>query len=167
MIKRFFSFLALFVCLFAVSGCSSVVGTFTGWQDPPTVEFQQVVVRVSADYLNHVVRGDWKHIEGVVLWDDYLANKSDDFTKPEYYKQLEDLSETLKKIPPAAHPLVNLDLIDVKSNSERTAAKVYFRKFKDPESPQVVITLSWVGRGWLVDGDSIFGKDELASKLLR
>ena len=144
-----------------------MTSAFTGWEDPPSVEFQQVVVRVSADYLNHVVRGDWKNIEGIVLWDDYLANKGGDFTKPIYYKQLEQLSGTLKKIPPAAHPLLNLDLMDVKSNTERTAAKVYYRKFKEPESPQIVVNLTWVGRGWLIDGDSIFGDDELASELLR
>ncbi len=158
--------LVLFVAL-PLNGCSSFTGIFTGWEDPPTVEFQQVVVRVSADYLNHVVRGDWKHIEGVVLWDDYLDSKSGEFTKPDYYDQLEALSSTLSKIPPAAHPLVNLDLMDVKSNTARTAAKVYFRKYKEPESPQIVVQLSWVGRGWLIDGDSIFGSDQLASKLLR
>lgn len=167
LLHRFLPFLIAAFTALSSSGCASVTGLFTGWREPPTVEFEQVVVRVSADYLNRVVRGDWKLIEGMVLWDDYLDAKGGQFTKPAYYEQLSALNKSLAVIPPAAHPLLNLDLMDVQSNTDKTAARVFFRKYKEPASPQIVVELAWVGRGWLVVDDTIFGGDGVAARILR
>ncbi|MCC6221213.1 MAG: hypothetical protein IT291_08250, partial [Deltaproteobacteria bacterium] len=61
------------------------------------------------------------------------------------------------------HPFVGLDVID--ASVRGNTAYLKFQKFKQPDSPIISIKLYWIGGGWLIVDDSLFGKEGLIAEL--
>ena len=144
--------LGIILSLFAV-GCS-IFG-----YSKPTPELRTAVVRVTNDYLTAIGRGNESAADGIILWITYLENKG--FTKDDFRKQFLSLA---KKYSTGNTPLRSLQVVDVQFDGE--VAVVELKKTSDPSLGTVEVSLEWVGAGWLVVNDSIFGPNELAASLL-
>ncbi|MCB0358281.1 MAG: hypothetical protein KDD44_01550 [Bdellovibrionales bacterium] len=160
-IRRIFAILVVGL----VSASSLTACSMLGFDRPSrgTIEVKQAVLNVASDYLRFVVANKTRLAEGMILWGDYSDNKGLGFSRELWQRQLEYLHTTFDPGDVAAHPLVNLDLVNIDVDDSNSV--VVLRKYNNPQAPEVRIALTWVGKGWLVTDDSLFGSSGLIAQL--
>lgn len=153
--------LFLAILLLSTTGCSNL------FRSEPPPDLKKAVVLVSANYLRYLVQNNKKQVEDLVFWAEYLDRVSTGgaFTKPQYFLQMDQLANNFSPRDAENHPLLGLDLLDVDYSSN--AARVVFQKFGNPNAPQIEIHLAWIGRGWIIVEDSLFGLRGLIPTLAR
>jgi len=159
--SRIFSRLLLLAALCLSS--SSFSGCSTPFFDSSTPEVQQLLIGVSARYLQLVAAGDEKLVSEMVYWPEYLDGAR--FTRVDFHKQFESIRG---KWPLEDHPLLNQKVVSVSSRGNYGEVVLE----KDPKKmkpgqvviPKIVIRLIWTGRGWIVSEDNLFGRDKFFSK---
>ena len=127
-----------------------------------TPELRSTVINVAGNYLKRIVLADRKQLNGMILWNDYIAHDEEPITKNKYFFQIDALRA--KNIPLQQHPLLNLKILDFDYSGSN--AHVLLQKPNKPDSPKISIDVLWTGSGWLVVGDSLFGPNELVEQLL-
>ena len=146
--RVFFVSLALLLS----TSCTSLVGS------KPGPELGALLVKVSAEYLQHVVNADEARIGGAILWTDFLEQA--DIDKKEYMRQVRSLRK--KRWTPAQHPLLGLTVEEITWYGD--AAEIHFRKANsDKPYPLIKVEMVWAGSGWLVTKDNLFGKKLLVA----
>lgn len=147
--------LILFVVLFA-SSCASI--NLGEKKREPTPELKMAVIGVADQYLGAITADHYDHLRGMVLWVDYSAANSM-ITKVDYEREIRILNETFK---PASdeHPLKQLEVTDINVNENDATVKLKKIGFEQ----EFDINLRWIGEGWLVVDDSIFGATGYLSK---
>ena len=143
--------LLLALLFFSTTACSSIAGK------SPGPELGALLIRVSADYVKHVVNADEARIGGSILWTDFL--KQADIDKQEYLRQVRSLQN---RWTAEEHPLLGLKVEELKWYGDE--ATVYLRKAsKNKKYPMIKIEMIWSGSGWLVTKDNLFGKKLLVA----
>lgn len=153
-------FIALLLTL-AISGCS----LFSGSKDidKVTPEMKAALKQITAEYIGAAIDGDFRHAQSLILWSVYLANKEGKYSKISHLSEMQKLKEIG---PVEQNPLLGLSLVGVDASGE--VATVVAKKLKSrgaPESREVTVKLIWVGQGWLIIDDNIFGKTGLVASL--
>lgn len=144
----------LLLLLLCLSGC---------WfnRDYPTTEMTRAaVVRVAAEYIGYVLLKNADQLDGLILWSDYADNKGGMLNRVQYFKQL----ASLPKLPnDNSNPLTGLDVhdLDVRGND----ADITLVKHGVDDAEKIDVSLTWVGQGWLVVNDSLFGPGEYLEKI--
>lgn len=152
------AFTILFLSLF-LSSCLGLKG-----RGKVTPELKIALIRVSGEYLDKLNNSTFDNIHGMIIWDDYLdPGKNKRMDKEIFIKQVA-ASRLFWKDKPGQHPLVNLDLEDIRLKNDDATVKL--RKFKQKNAPTIEIKLRWNGQGWLVIDDNIFGKGRLMEELM-
>lgn len=118
------------------------------------------VIRIAGEYIGHVLTKNQNQLDGLVLWSDYTKNKDQKVTRTTYFKQL-------ASIPPLpadeTNPLVGLDVYELDIDGDD--ARITFVKHGLENPPKIEVQITWVGQGWLVVDDTLFGPDEYLEKL--
>ena len=138
-------FVLILLCL---SSCSSFKGK------TPNRNLQEALVRVSADYLRHVVTGNAAAASAMIDWDKYRTKNGGAYSRTIYANEMQKLVNTYPTKEAKQHPLLLLDLKSVKTKKD--LAQVILQK-TDRSAKEVKIYFQWVGRGWVIIDDSIFG----------
>lgn len=152
-IRQSFSKLCLGLLLILMAGNLGCASLATPETSPET---KVAILKVTGDYLNAVCRADIEAINSSILWADYLENREKQYSKKFYQRDLENLRN---KFSTQNHPLINLDIKDLKI--EKNTATITLQKFNQPTSPEIRISLLWDGNGWLISDDSLFGPGRL------
>lgn len=149
-IRQSICVLLAFLLVFT-SGCSLL------FEKEPPPDLKKAIVLLSANYLRYLAQNNKKQVEDLIFWSEYLERRSvgGTFTKPQFFLQMDQLANTFPPSTGLNHPLVGLDLISAEHNNN--TARVVFQKFNLPNAPKIQIDLQWVGRGWIVVNDSLFG----------
>jgi len=127
---------------------------------PASRETKATVLRVSAEYLTQVVRGDIKKVDAMIVWSAYLKRSSKGMTKRKYFKQMANIKN---RWTPEEHPLLGLVPIEVDVDDDY--AEVVLRKEKqESEEQDISISLTWSGTGWMILADSVFGDEGLLAE---
>jgi hypothetical protein len=150
----------LLVLLVSSTGCSMLFGK------PEMTEVKKAVIFVSANYIRHIVQNNKPQIDAMILWTDYLEaeGRGGTFSKPQYYLQLDFFAKNFLPRNSKKHPLLGLDVVDVEVGEN--SAIVTFKKFGQDDAPNIEVALIWIGRGWLIVDDSIFGHRGLVAQSL-
>lgn len=153
---RGFVFALALAPLLGSSGCS-VIESIVPRHQVTAVEL--TVGRVTADYIQAVYTGNLSRLETFVNWPSMLGSGDEKITRAEFEKQLFSLQN---RWTPEQHPLFNLEIADVDVNGDD--AEVVLRRSTGSGYPKIAVTLNWVGNGWVIRQDSIFGRGKLAEK---
>ena len=143
--------------LFFSSGCSNMFGP----SKDEVAGAKAAALHVSADYLRYLITKDYKQMESIVIWKPFLELRNPPMTVQEFNKQLKAFHDY--PWTPKTHPLSSLDV--VKINVSEDITDVTLRKFHNLNAPEIKIELLWVGRGWRVMSDNLFGVDGLFADL--
>jgi hypothetical protein len=117
---------------------------------------------LSNAYLQGVATGNYAKMHEFVLWSDFLSKEGNNITDLELRAHLANMQNRWSI---EEHPLSYLVAKDVDLSGNN--ATVYLKK-KDGgySSPTIEITFHWVGAGWMIVDDNLFGKDELVDQWL-
>ena len=148
-------FLFLTFLLLLLSACS-----LSRSQGTPAAK--QTVIAVATQYLGHIVMNDRHKIDGMVLWLDFLDNSSGTVTKEICFAQMQAAANRFDQ---SNHPLVHLTIHEVQVRGDNAA--IILQKHGDPKAKKIEITLRWIGNGWLIVGDNIFGTEGVLARALR
>ena len=150
---KLFSLKNIQLCLiFCISLSLSSCGNFNSKQ--PNPELASTIIRTAAKYLVYVVNADENEINGAILWTDILKTK--EMNKPQYRSQMSALK---KRFPGTkGHPLIGLNIKDLEWTGDE--ATVSFVNASGTPKDTIWVQIMWSGSGWLVDDDSLFGKDK-------
>lgn len=146
------------LCLLILAGgigCSAL-----GTKETPATA-KLAILGVAGDYISSIARNDERNIDSILLWDEFRESKGPSMTHEYFQRQINSMQNRWQ---PNAHPLLNLDVVDL--SVEGDYATVVLQKFEQPESPKITVVLRWVGRGWMVTNDSLFGQDGLIQKFV-
>ena len=117
-----------------------------------------MIVSLTDDYLTAVVLNDERKLNSLVFWPALLENEGLNGSRYQ-----EDLLKQLQGIKGRwtveNNPLLGLEVINVVVSGDN--AQISLRKAGRPGFPKVWVKWQWMGRGWLVVEDSLFGKDGL------
>lgn len=136
--------------------CLSACGALSSYT--PTPEAQMTVLGLANDYLRIIVQGKTRQVESMILWIPYV--EATGVSKDQVRADIKWLS---KRWPLDNHPLLGLQLTEINVNEDD--AFVRLKKLSLPEQPEIVISLQWIGNGWLIVGDTLFTKDGVISHL--
>lgn len=139
--------LILLTLLLLTASCAR----FLGHEGTP--EAKRAALMVVNQYLTAVANGRSAAITDLIAWQEYLKNKDDEITKAEIVTQI-DRSKKMWNV--SDHPLMNLapKEIDVRDND----AVVVLRKMNAPQNRLIQIEAQWIGGGWIIVNDNLFGK---------
>ena len=125
-----------------------------------TPELRATTLRLAADYIEKIVRGDTKEAASLILWEEYMSNKGSSFTTDTFREQIRNIKD---RFSPAEHPLLGLDLRRINGSEDRVTV-VLFKPSK-PNQDDIRINLFWASSGWLITNDTIFGPGGLIEEL--
>jgi hypothetical protein len=148
------SFGLLISGLLVTSGCSNNLFA----KENPVLK--NTIIKVSAEYLESLIRGDAARVNSQIFWSRFLPSKRQPYSKSDFAAQLALLDARWTK---AEHPLINLDLVDISTNDD--VAKIKLRRIDLENAPTIKLEMSWSGAGWLVSEDNLFGKEGLFGSL--
>lgn len=146
------------LCL-TICGCG-VIDAMKPKSTPSRVE--STVGRVTADYIQAVFEGTLSRLETFINWpsmlDRGLAGEGG-FTRADFEKQLASLQGrwTLEE-----HPLYGLVISDI--DVDGNDAEVELKRTNGNGYPTIEISLLWVGNGWVITKDSLFGRGKLVEQ---
>ena len=149
-------FARLFFVLLAFSFCSCSMLRKTA----PSPEEKMAVLHVVDQYLRYVVAGDKDKVASMIIWAEYLTETTKAFNQDSFFKQLSIIKG---RWPREENPMLGLDVVNLEIGGD--LAKVRLRKLANPQSPEIWVQVVWVGRGWMVRDDSLFGQGNLIEKL--
>jgi len=145
--------LSLALLLISNVGCSKLTG-----RQEASAEAKGAVVRRSVEYVSQILNGKEDQLNAMIFWSDYLESKQESLNKEGYFAELKLLREKLKESG-ERNPLLGLDLEDLDIRGNR--ALITLGKVGHAESPKIKIRMEWVEFGWLITGDSVFGRGGL------
>ncbi|MDD2942343.1 MAG: hypothetical protein PHC51_05175 [bacterium] len=131
--------------------------------DKVTPEMKAALKQITAEYIGAAIDGNFRHAQSLILWSVYLANKEGKYSKVSHLSEMQKLKDIGAV---EQNPLLGLSLVSVETQGEE--ASVIAKKLKTrgaPEPREVIVKLLWVGQGWLIIDDNIFGKTGLVSSL--
>jgi hypothetical protein len=144
----------LTVLLFGAASCSLL----TPYK--PTPEVKIAVIRVADEYLRSIVQGKTAHLSDMILWGEYAPKKK--LTRDAVTAEMESIKG---KYPLDQHPLLGLELRNLDIGED--IAELTLKKASMPEMPEITIELVWVGNGWLITNDNLFGQDGIIPSLAK
>jgi hypothetical protein len=149
----------LFLLLLGGAGCSRLPSWIPFVHREATPEAKRAVLNVTNEYLVSIVRANTHKIDESLVWTLYLAEKGEGVTKADIYKQVAEV----KAAHPSDHPIANLDVVRIDVRGD--VADVVLKRKDAPTSPEFSVTLNWVGRGWMIVGDTLLGPDGALHKM--
>lgn len=121
-----------------------------------TEDAKLALFHISDQYLVFLARGESHKAASMILWDEYFHNnelneiafisKATSFSKK--YKKIKNLKE---------HPLLGFSSAEAQPDGNDAIVTLT----KKSAFEKVKLKFRWVGAGWLVCDDNLFGDDEL------
>ena len=153
---RHYSVFIIWAISLLTTGCSAMRN------NPPQV-VQSTVVRISAEYLGALATTNEKKLENLVLWKPYLDENNQlllNEKKGLFFQKLRTVSKSWKK---NNHPLLGLDVKNI--DIDKDTATIDFEKVEGAPNQIISVRLLWIGAGWMVVDDNLFGEKERFSIL--
>jgi hypothetical protein len=146
--------------LFLFGSCSKINPFYT----KPTDPVRLVLIKITDTYLQHIASGNFLKARNMIFAEEYFPAKGKGFTNENYQQQFDYIQN---RWTPNEHPFLGT-MEFVKAGVLKDKAYVVVKKKGENEQayPEIRIDYIWIGTGWLIINDSIFGPNEIIANLM-
>lgn len=150
----------LMSALLLFCSCSKINPFYT----KPTDPVRLVLINITDTYLQHIASGNFLKARNMIFAEEYFPTKGKNFTNADYQQQFDYIQNrwTAKE-----HPFLgSMEFIKAGVSKDKAYVIVKKKSESEPAYPQIRIDYLWIGTGWLIINDTIFGPNEIIANLM-
>jgi hypothetical protein len=132
--------------------------------EKPTDTIRFALLRITNQYFQNIDSGNLIKTTNMILAEQYFSTKGNNFTGNDFQKQFDYIQ---KRWTLSEHPFLgSMDFVDAGILTNEAYVIVRKKENNGQTYPKIRVDFVWVGTGWLISNDSIFGPKGIVAGLM-